>query len=136
VKDYRPVEHAYKIHFKEAGDRRWSRSQLKKSMTYQSMFKFIKFDNIPTKARQVTFLTDMIGVLTKVGKVRKAARKLLREVVIMNKSGLEMPITLWEGMTEIIPKDTMKQPNVVIIMRSLEAGYYRGKIGLSSLSGK
>ncbi|KAF9618569.1 hypothetical protein IFM89_002264 [Coptis chinensis] len=133
AKDYRPVENAYKIHFKEG--------TLVKIATEEAndiskhMFKFVEFDNIPTKASQLTFLTDVIGVLTKVGKARIAAGKLLKEVVIMNKSGLELPITLWEGMTSIIPEDTMKQPNVVIIATCLKAGYYRGKLGLSTLSG-
>ncbi|KAF9587824.1 hypothetical protein IFM89_005828 [Coptis chinensis] len=83
AKDYLPVEHAYRIHFKEGA--------LVKIATEEGndiskhMFKFIKFDNIPTKASQLTFLTDVIGVLMKVGKARNAAGKLLKEVVIMNK---------------------------------------------------
>ncbi|KAF9593096.1 hypothetical protein IFM89_020160 [Coptis chinensis] len=83
AKDYSPVEHAYKIHFKEG--------TLVKIATEEAndiskhMFKFTEFDNIPTKASQLTFLIDVIDVSTKVGKARKAAGKLLKEVVIMNK---------------------------------------------------
>ncbi|KAF9602960.1 hypothetical protein IFM89_032963 [Coptis chinensis] len=83
AKDYRSVDNAYKIHFKE-------------------------------------------GTLVKIA---------TEEANDISKHILELPITLWEGMTSIIPEDTMKQPNVVIIATSLKAGYYRGKLWASTLSG-
>ncbi|KAF9613593.1 hypothetical protein IFM89_009263 [Coptis chinensis] len=58
-----PVEHAYKIHFKEGTLIKIATEEANDISKH--MFKFVEFDTIPIKARQITFLIDVIGVLKK-----------------------------------------------------------------------
>ncbi|XP_027118698.2 replication protein A 70 kDa DNA-binding subunit B-like [Coffea arabica] len=101
-------------------------------------FEFIDFNDLSSRCQVFTFLSDVVGRLSKVGPIYEVSKSngtvKKRDIAITNKSGESINVTLWGTTSNQFNDETIlvsDQP-LVLVISSVTVKQFRGSYYLSS----